>query len=46
MWKHLETMPCFCVEKFRFSLVEVLGVSANGLFLCGNNWTVFVWKKL
>ena len=42
----LETMACFCVEKLRLSLVEVLGVSANELFLCGNNWTVFVWKHL
>ena len=39
-------MDCFCVENLRFSLVEVLGVSANGLFLCGNNWAVFVWKNL
>ena len=39
-------MSCFCVEKkYRFSLVEVLGVSANGRFLCGNNWAVFVWKN-
>ena len=39
-------MGCFCVETiwlflcgktYRFSLVEVLGLSANELFLCGNN---------
>ena len=43
----------FCVaeeknmwKKLGLSLFEVLGVSANGLFLCGNNWAVFVWKKL
>ena len=29
------------METLRFSLVEVLGVSANGLFLCGNNWADF-----